>query len=78
MPQRLIDALFAGNSAAGAELIPVELIAAESTLEASLANPSRFENGKLTDLALYRQLRDAGVLRLPSSRLRASVSIPLR
>ena len=73
VPQRFIDELFAEITAGGGEIIPVELTATEAVIEARLANISRVENGKLTDLALYRQLRDAGAFTtpvIPAPRLR--------
>jgi len=65
VPQRFIDELFAEIAAGGGEVIPVELTAPKAVIEARLANSSRVENGKLTDLALYRRLRDAGVFNTP-------------
>lgn len=65
VPQRFIDELFAEITAGGGEIIPVELTVTEAVNEARLANISRVENGKLTDLALYRQLRGAGAFTTP-------------
>lgn len=73
VPQRFIDDLFAEFATAGAEIIPVELTADETEIERRLGAASRHEKRKLTDVALYRQLRDAGVFRtpvIPSARLR--------
>ena len=73
VPHRFIDELFAEVSVAGGAVIAVELTAPESAIEARMANRSHVENGKLTDLALYRQLRDAGVFKtpvIPTPRLR--------
>jgi hypothetical protein len=73
VPQRFIDDLFAEFAAAGAEIIPVELTADEAEIERRLGAASRHDKRKLTDLALYRRLRDAGVFRspvIPPSRLR--------
>lgn len=73
VPQRFIDELFAEIAAGGGEVIPVELTASEAHIEARMANTSRVENGKLTDLALYRQLRDTGAFTtpvIPAPRLR--------
>ncbi len=78
VPQRFIDELFSEVVAAGGEVIPVELTAAESVIEARMANAIRVENGKLTDLALYRRLRDAGVFSsplIPAPRLRLDTSV---
>ncbi len=65
VPQRFIDELFAELTLQGGEVIAVELTAEERVIEARLANSSRVENGKLVDLALYRQLRAAGVFDSP-------------
>jgi hypothetical protein len=76
--QKFIDDLFAEVTAAGGEAIPVELTAPEAELERRMANDSRVQNGKLTDLALYRQLRAAGVFAtpvIPPSRLRLDTSV---
>ena len=73
VPQKFIDDLFAEVAAAGGELIPVELTSSEAEIERRLAHDSRVQPGKLTDLALYRRLRDASAFRtpvIPSSRLR--------
>ncbi|MCX6950819.1 MAG: shikimate kinase [Verrucomicrobia bacterium] len=73
VPQRFIDELFAEVAAAGGEVIPVELTASEAELERRMGLDSRVQHGKLTDLALYRQLRAAGTFLtpvIPGSRLR--------
>lgn len=77
VPQRFIDELFAEFAAAGAEIIPVELTADEAEIERRLGAASRHQKRKLTDLALYRQLREAGVFRtpvIPPSRLSLDTS----
>lgn len=66
VPQEFIDWLFADLPAAtGATLLSVELAATEAEIEARLASASRQSFRKLTDLALYRQLRAAGAFRTP-------------
>ncbi len=73
VPQTFIDGLFAEVTASGGAVIAIELTAAEPELERRMANAARRDHGKLTDLSLYRQLRDAGVFRtpvIPSARLR--------
>lgn len=65
VPQKFIDDLLAEVTAAGGEVILVELTASEAEIERRLAHDSRVQNGKLTDLSLYRRLRDAGVFRTP-------------
>jgi hypothetical protein len=65
VPQKFIDDLFAEIAAAGGEVIPVELTATEAELERRMATSSRVENGKLTDLTLYRELRAAGTFLTP-------------
>jgi hypothetical protein len=78
VPQKFIDELFAEVRAAGGEVIPVELTASEAEIERRLAADSRVQNGKLTDLALYRQLRAAGTFLtpvIPPSRLRLDTGL---
>lgn len=78
VPQKFIDDLFAEVSAAGGEVIPVELSASEAEIERRLGHDSRVQNGKLTDLTLYRQLRDAGTFLtpvIPPSRLRLDTGL---
>lgn len=73
VPQRFIDELFAEIAAGGGEVIPVELVAPEAEIELRLGADSRHVDGKLTDLALYRRLRAAGVFAsptIPAPRLR--------
>lgn len=78
VPQKFIDELFAEVAAAGGEVIPVELTASETEIERRLALESRVQNGKLTDLALYRRLRAAGTFLtpvIPPSRLRLDTGL---
>lgn len=73
VPQRFIDELFAEIAAAGGEVIPVELTAPEAEIERRLGSDSRRRDGKLIDLALYRQVRAAGAFEtpvIPAPRLR--------
>ena len=65
VPQRFIDELFAEVRHAGAEVIPIELVANEATIEQSLASASRQKAGKLVDLELYRRVRSAGAFDSP-------------
>lgn len=60
VPQAFIDWLFGDLVAAGATLHSAGLTLAESALEARLATPQRRQFRKLTDLGLYRRLRDSG------------------
>jgi hypothetical protein len=77
VPQRFIDELFTEIAAGGGEVIPIELTAAETELERRLGAESRRAHRKLTDLALYRRLRDAGTFAtpvLPRPRLRLDIT----
>lgn len=65
VPQRFIDDLLAEITAAGGEVIPVQLTASEAEIERRLGAASRRTMQKLVDLPLYRQLRDAGVFSTP-------------
>jgi hypothetical protein len=73
VPQSFIDALFSEVAAAGGEVIPVELVAAESEIEERLGSKSRRREGKIMDAAMYRELRAAGAFDtpvIPNPRLR--------
>ena len=77
VPQSFIDTLFDEVAAAGGEVIPVELTAPEAEIERRMGNDSRVQLGKLTNLAVYRQLRAAGHFSspiIPPSRLRFDTS----
>ncbi len=77
VPQRFVDELFAELAAAGSDIRIVELVAPEAEIERRLAAESRRVDGKLTDLALYRRLRAAGVFDspvLPAPQLRLDTS----
>ena len=73
VPQRFIDDLFAEVAASGGEVIPIEVTASETEIERRIGSDSRHREGKLVDLALYRELRAAGAFATPviaGSRLR--------
>jgi hypothetical protein len=65
VPQRFIDDLFAEVAAAGGEMVPVELTASESVIEARIESASRRVEGKLLDQKTYRELRERGVFDTP-------------
>ncbi|MEM1262887.1 MAG: AAA family ATPase [Pseudomonadota bacterium] len=56
----LIDELQAAVQRAGGQVLYVELICSDAEVQARIANPSRAQFGKLTDAALYRQLKAQG------------------
>lgn len=67
VPQAFIDWLFEKLPRdTGSALLSIELAAAETDIEARLASEQRQGFRKLTDVALYRQLREAGVFRSPA------------
>lgn len=73
VPQRFVDELFAKITAAGGEVIPVEILAGEKEIEARLGSESRRLEGKTLDAGTYRKLRDTGAFDspvIPSPRLR--------
>ena len=65
VPQSFIDWLFGDLPRQGVGIISVELLATEAVIEARLAEASRRQFRKLTDLMLYRQQRDSGSFRTP-------------
>jgi len=65
VPQAFIDWLFHELPQRGATLHSVALTASEAVIESRLATAQRQGFKKLTDLALYRQLRAAGVFTQP-------------
>jgi len=65
VPQAFIDWVFAELPARGATVHSVGLVLSEGAIEARLATDQRKGFRKLTDLALYRQLRDAGTFTTP-------------
>jgi hypothetical protein len=73
VPQRYIDGLFAEIAAAGGEVIPVELFASESKIEERLGSASRRQEGKVMNVAMYRDLSSNGAFDspvIPAPRLR--------
>jgi hypothetical protein len=65
VPQRFIDELFSEFSAAGSEVISVELTAGEAVIEARIGSDSRSREGKTLDLDTYRVLRARGAFDSP-------------
>lgn len=65
VPQAFIDWVFDDLPRAGAVLFSVQLLASESEIEARLDSAQRHGFRKLTDLALYRRLRDSGAFTTP-------------
>jgi hypothetical protein len=61
--QSFIDWLF---NKLPANVYSVQLTATENEIERRLSAPSRHEHKKLTDLTLYRHLRESGVFQSPS------------
>ena len=65
VPQAFIDWLFAELPRRGVRLSSIEVSAREEVIESRLGSRQRQQFRKLTDLALYRQLRDRGVFATP-------------
>jgi hypothetical protein len=65
VPQAFIDWLFAELPRRGVKLSSVEVTVSEDVIEARMGSPQRQQFKKLTDVALYRQLRDSGVFATP-------------
>jgi hypothetical protein len=65
VPQAFLDWLFDSCQRAGVPLVSVELTASERAIETRLATTQRQQFKKLTDLALYRRLRDSGAFLSP-------------
>ena len=65
VPQAFIDWLFTELPARGTTLHSVGLVLSEPAIEARLGSDQRKGFRKLTDLALYRQLRDTGTFATP-------------
>jgi hypothetical protein len=63
--QEFIDWIFAGLPALGVTVHSVALTATEPELERRLSGTSRRDFRKLTDVALYRELRAAGTFNTP-------------
>ena len=59
------DAIEAVKSGGG-QVVFVELTCAQDELEQRIESPSRNEFGKLSSLALYRQLKQAGAFEFPA------------
>lgn len=65
VPQAFIDWLFAELPRRGVKFSSVEITAGEAVIESRLAAKQRQQFRKLTDVALYRQLRESGVFATP-------------
>jgi len=65
VPQRFVDEVFRAIRSAGVQPIVVELQCPEEEIERRLGAPSRRLTRKLTDIAVYRKLRDGGVFMSP-------------
>ena len=65
VPQAFIDWLFQVLAGRGVAVHGVELVASEAVLEARIGTAQRHQFRKLTDVALYRRLRDSGTFATP-------------
>ncbi len=65
VPQAFIDWMFTDLPRRDAKLFSVELTASEAVIEARLNSAQRQGFKKLTDLELYRRLRDSGAFATP-------------
>jgi len=65
VPQAFINWMFTDLPRQGATLFSVELTASEAAIEARLNSAQRQGFRKLTDLELYRRLRDSGSFATP-------------
>ncbi len=65
VPQAFIDWLFTAPVRRGVKLHSVEITASEAIIETRIASQQRAQFKKLTDVALYRQLRDSGAFATP-------------
>jgi len=63
--QAFIDWLFAALPARGVTIHSVEVTAQEAVIESRIGSDQRRQFRKLTDVALYRRLREAGTFKLP-------------
>ncbi|MEM8982658.1 MAG: shikimate kinase [Pseudomonadota bacterium] len=61
----LIDELQGEIAHGGGDVHFIELVCAEAVVESRLANASRAAFGKLTDTAVYRQIKTAGGFQFP-------------
>lgn len=65
VPQAFIDWLFAEPVRRGVKFTSVQITAEEAVIESRIASKQRQQFRKLTDVALYRQLRDSGAFAAP-------------
>ena len=65
VPQAFIDWLFTELARRGLQLHSVEITASEAVIESRLCTTQRQQFRKLTDVALYRQLRASGAFAMP-------------
>ena len=65
VPQAFINWLFSELPRRGVGLHSIGITASEKIIEARIATPQRQQFKKLTDAALYRQLRDSGAFASP-------------
>lgn len=65
VPQEFIDWVFHELSRRNVKILPVGLTASEAAIEDRLTTSQRQGFRKLTDLQLYRQLRDQGTFKSP-------------
>jgi MoxR-like ATPase len=65
VPQAFIDWLFTEPVRRGVKFTSIEITADETTIESRIASKQRQQFKKLTDVALYRQLRDSGTFATP-------------
>jgi hypothetical protein len=65
VPQVFIDWFFTEMVRRGVHLHSVEITASEAVIESRLGTTQRQQFRKLTDVALYRQLRDTGTFATP-------------
>lgn len=65
VPQAFINWLFAELARRGVKIASVEITADEAVIESRLASKQRQQFRKLTDVVLYRQLRDSGTFATP-------------
>lgn len=65
VPQAFIDWLFTELPRRGVRLTSVEIAASEAVIESRITSVRRRLFNKLTDVALYRRLRDSGAFATP-------------
>jgi hypothetical protein len=65
VPQAFIDWLFTELPCRGVQLLSIGLTASETAIEERIGSKQRRRFKKLTDVALYRQLRDRGTFATP-------------